>query len=513
MNSYNTCSTYKHENDNQSTDDNHAMAQSDEKILCNITKEKGETKFILYNSSNTYYVTKEIFIHYLNYKRNLKNKQIMSFILDPKKYISHEIKFINKNITDFSYGNIDVIYNYGNNYKLDIGIDIDNHNEYYGIIYLQEQQTPLYIDIDILLDFKNKAHSFKYEQKISEYPYYVYNYHNIDLLEHIIGLRRLNLDIEFINKNNNDLRRKNLQYKHKYHKIMIQKYPNAEYIQGHYKNNGQDAYIIKNPMWKINGIYHILCEGDNENIVIVDEKAYFNLSKYEESNNAKLTYHISANGYCLCNPHKLYIHQIITGCYGNGKGTKNISVDHIDQNPLNNCYSNLRLADRKTQEQNCNGIKKDTKRARKYNARSLPEGITQDMLPKYVVYYKECYNKEKQLYREFFTLEKNPKLEKPISSSKSSKKTIFQKLKEIKDIANKVENNTYEKNENSQNNIKMPTGFSICIFRNAEHFVYDIKKDNKRYNLKMKINKNENISNEFEKFKVKLKHKYADLVF
>lgn len=39
----------------------------------------------------------------------------------------------------------------------------------------------------------------------------------------------------------------------------------------------------------------------------------------------------------------LHIHQIITGCYGNGKGTKTISVDHIDQDPLNNTWENLRI--------------------------------------------------------------------------------------------------------------------------------------------------------------------------
>ena len=39
-----------------------------------------------------------------------------------------------------------------------------------------------------------------------------------------------------------------------------------------------------------------------------------------------------------------------------------------------------------------------TKRARKHNARPLSKGLTQEMLPKYVVYYHECYNKERQLF-------------------------------------------------------------------------------------------------------------------
>ena len=34
-------------------------------------------------------------------------------------------------------------------------------------------------------------------------------------------------------------------------------------------------------------------------------------------------------------------------------------------------------------------------------------------MKKYIVYYKECYNKEKNLYREFFKIERHPKLDKP----------------------------------------------------------------------------------------------------
>ena len=50
------------------------------------------------------------------------------------------------------------------------------------------------------------------------------------------------------------------------------------------------------------------------------------------------------------------------------------------------------------------------KKIRKSNAQPLPEGLKHDMLPTYIVYYRECYNKEKQLYREFFKIEKHPKI-------------------------------------------------------------------------------------------------------
>ena len=79
-----------------------------------------------------------------------------------------------------------------------------------------------------------------------------------------------------------------------------------------------------------------------------------------------------------------------------------------------------------------------TKRARKHNARPLPEGLTQEMLPKYVVYYHECYNKERQLFREFFKIEKHPKLIKPIIGSKSNKFTWKQKLVTIKERLQKL---------------------------------------------------------------------------
>ena len=75
------------------------------------------------------------------------------------------------------------------------------------------------------------------------------------------------------------------------------------------------------------------------------------------------------------------------------------------------------------------------KQARKHNARPLPKGLTQEMMPKYVVYYNECYNKEKQSFREFFKIEKHPKLagKSPIIGSKSAKFSLADKLRMIKE--------------------------------------------------------------------------------
>lgn len=86
--------------------------------------------------------------------------------------------------------------------------------------------------------------------------------------------------------------------------------------------------------------------------------------------------------------------------------------------------------------------KEPIKKERKKNAIKLPPGLTQEMMKTYVVYYKEVYNKEKGSTREYFKVEKHPKLDKPWISSKSNKISLLEKLKE----ANKVVDNLSKDN-------------------------------------------------------------------
>lgn len=220
------------------------------------------------------------------------------------------------------------------------------------------------------------------------------------------------------------------------HKIIEKEYNIKRIIKGHIKSKGIKANIECNRIWIVKNkenkeLYLIGCE--NNKYVITCKKGYDIILKYEEEIKNKITWHIHSNGYVqgrIADNYLLYIHQVITGCYGNGRGTMDISVDHIDRNHLNNCFDNLRIATREEQESNtksADGVRK----ARSASAKPLPEGITNDMMRKYVVYYKECYNKEKELYREFFKIEKHPKLEKPWIGSKSNKISIFDKLKEV----------------------------------------------------------------------------------
>jgi len=83
------------------------------------------------------------------------------------------------------------------------------------------------------------------------------------------------------------------------------------------------------------------------------------------------------------------------------------------------------------------------KRARKCTAKTLPNGLTQDMMKKYVVYYHEYLNPEKTRSREFFKIEKHPKLEKIWIGTKSNKISLKDKLDQV----NKVVEELNKKNE------------------------------------------------------------------
>ena len=124
---------------------------------------------------------------------------------------------------------------------------------------------------------------------------------------------------------------------------------------------------------------------------------------------------------CCRNSQKMiYLHAFLMDHIGHGKGNK--SVDHIDQDPLNNRRSNLRIISQSEQNKN------KPKRSRKKNARPLPDGLVQTDLPKYVIYYYEKQNNDLG-YRDHFKIEKHPVIKNKWSTTKSMKISIRDKLK------------------------------------------------------------------------------------
>jgi hypothetical protein len=294
-----------------------------------------------------------------------------------------------------------------------------------------EEEIIFLVDLYYFLEILNTKKQFVLDNT-SIYSYYKSNNKKITILETIYNLDYNTSDYVFLNGNKYDLRKCNVEIYHKYHKIMKEKYPDCEYIQGHYNKYGIDANLIKNPIWKIKendkDIYLMYCEKDT--ICKLCEESYKKIKDIERLNKTYITWYKCENGYIAGKLDKtqLYIHQIIMDCYGNGRGTSNVSVDHIDRDPLNNSINNLRIATREDQENNSKGIAPNTKRARQSTARQLPDGITQDMMKKYVVYYVNVLDKNTNKTREYFRVEGHPKQNKKWETTKSGKISIIEKL-------------------------------------------------------------------------------------
>jgi hypothetical protein len=358
-------------------------------------------------------------------------------------------------------------------------------------------------DKDRIINF-NKSFIFVNETDI--YPSYCYNYKRFSYLDFIFNYNQETVYFIFKNENHCDLRRNNVEIYHIYHKNISQKYQIIEYMRGHYLTMGQDANLMKNPIWRIkeNEKEYMLMYCEKDTICKLCPESYQKILDYENNSNNrnKITWFKLQNGYIMGSTN-LYIHQIITGCYGNGKGTKNVSVDHIDQNPLNNTLGNLRIATRKEQEQNTKGIKDGTQRERS-SKKDLPDGITYEMFKKYVYYNREFYNKEKTKEREFFRVE-HPKLDKPWATTKSEKVSILEKLSQANKVVDDLENDIYpEKCEQ-----KLPKYVSLVVTREKPHLIYEKRiVDGKRLNVKMVLPEEYDLHDQLAILNEKIKEKY-----
>ena len=386
------------------------------------------------------------------------------------------------------------IYSFDNEKKC--GVIEYNNKQYYMDMY----------DRDSIINFNKK---FVFNNVSDLYPSYNYNQQKINYLMFLYNFKENNVKYIFNNNNNFDLRRSNVNYYHIYHDKIISNYIVKQYIPGHYSKNGVDPYYMKNPIWKINENEneYLLMYCEKDTICKLCSKSYQRILDFEtnENNGKKITFHKNSNGYILSSNKSLFIHQIITGCYGNGKGTKNISVDHIDQNPLNNTFENLRIATREEQEQNSKGIKEGTKRERKSSAKPLPDRITQNMMKKYVVYYEDYADKEKKRLRQYFKIEKHPKLNKIFIGCKSNNISIQEKLSQINKIIENLENDIYPE----KNTPLLPKYVSLIVARDKPHLVFEKRiVDGKRLNIKMVLPEEYDLEEQLIILNEKIKEKY-----
>lgn len=100
------------------------------------------------------------------------------------------------------------------------------------------------------------------------------------------------------------------------------------------------------------------------------------------------------------------------------------------------------------QPETMNSQYRQYKRERKHNAQSLPSGLTHEMMKKYVVYYRETFERNGKIHtREYFKVEGHPKLmkvsTKPWISTKSVKVSLADKLSDANQVVSDLENNVY----------------------------------------------------------------------
>jgi hypothetical protein len=302
------------------------------------------------------------------------------------------------------------------------------------------------VDRDDYQKIMNVDRLFYYDASTDEYPYYKNsNGKRVSYFEVIFSISLLMNQVKHKNNNKKDLRRSNVEITAQYFANALEGYEVIEYLGGHSKQFGMRAGILQNPRWKIreaDGTEAIAMYCEPGVICLICERSYDKILQFQKDHNqgVPMTWHQITNGYVqghYVGKKTLYIHQVILNCYGNGRGTATISVDHIDRNPLNNKLSNLRTANLFTQQQNTKGIAIGTLRARS-SQKELPEGLTYEMMNKFVYYNSEVYNKEENKTREFFRVE-HPNLPHPWSTTKSGKVSIQEKLAQANRVADDAE--------------------------------------------------------------------------
>jgi hypothetical protein len=211
----------------------------------------------------------------------------------------------------------------------------------------------------------------------------------------------------------------------------------GEYIPGFTPTMGKSAGKLQNWAYHAKDIVgrdciFMYCHPNTFTILDSDV-----LEKIRKVEGKEVSWYFMKVGYVACHINKkiLYLHSHLMNHFGHGKGQE--SVDHINQNKLDNRLENLRITSQSVQNSNrgkCN---------RKYNAKKLPDGLTQEDLPKYVVYYTEKLPSGN--IREFFRVEKHPIQNKKQlgeitndlilqkwATTKSNKYSIHEKLEQAK---------------------------------------------------------------------------------
>ena len=278
-----------------------------------------------------------------------------------------------------------------------------------------------------------------------------------------------------------------------------------------------DLMIIKNIKGKLSKLGKTANHEKNRIKIVMDnEQNEFGIMYCENNTITKFSleslnkilendssWYLLKNGYigAHINNTIIYLHQYLMNLFGQGKGST--SIDHINRDKLDNRLSNLRYANASLQNSNMD------KKQRQKTAQGLPEGITQTDLPKYVYYCTETINKnsENSYVREFFRIEGHPNLNKKcVSSSKSTKVSIIDKLNEINTLLQQL-----DLKETIKPKKQLPQYISVNPSKRTKdklEIVYDRRINGKRESMKKTIKNTDDPHEYLEEFCNKIFDKY-----
>lgn len=342
----------------------------------------------------------------------------------------------------------------------------------------------------------------------------LYYYKSKSLIEILFNISDYK-EIKFKNNNTDDYRFNNLQIKLN-ESTKFKEPQNVTILENGTSKlitSGAQAGKERNMYWKVK---------DNQNneyyIMHINENTFTNFSikslgKVLNYEGIRPCWYQNLNGY-IASSFKIngdkkcvYLHQYIMDVHFEDNSSMKKTVDHINRDKMDNRRENLRFAN--MSEQNSNR----DKQKRQKDACDLPNGIKQTDLPIHVCYNKRCYDTENNSWREFFTIENHPKLDRPWASSKSSNVTIKEKLDQVK---LKLKHLNGEITDQEYKNIVEPEyklfkGLRLSIDKkyNKYKFEYENRSQKPCINYKMVLTHND-LQLMIDKFIDLLNDKYKD---
>jgi hypothetical protein len=198
----------------------------------------------------------------------------------------------------------------------------------------QNIEKKMIVDTEQYKKIKSLKKKFHFDDS-HKFPYYKNSGKKYDVFYVLFGFKHDNLLFQYLNGDENDIRKDNIKYQHKYFDKIKDKFDIVEFINGHTKNTGNYSGYMINATWKTkNNIYIIHCANDNH--VFMCEKTY-NIFKKYQYDNGEISIRINKSGDVVTTA-RLTLKNIIflnTNISGN-------TIDYIDGNKLNNQLSNFK---------------------------------------------------------------------------------------------------------------------------------------------------------------------------